>query len=498
MSGRRRAHVRSVTLAAAIAAASTVLLPGAAAHAAPQTRQLVDFDGDGHADLAVGAPDGTVGGHARAGYVSVVYGATGGVDPARHADISQNTAGVPGAAEAADTFGSKVVPADLNGDGYTDLLVGADGEDVGTAYNAGMITVLWGGPKGLAAGTAIDTGATPDLSVGRTFAAGDFDGDGRQDIAYPAGSDLDVLSDVGTDGRAAAHAAVDTSQLLGSPTFLGDSVAAGDVNGDGIGDLVVTGYGSDDEDASGTALWLGGAHGDLTAGGLGFTRMVLEAKGYWLGGVSAAIGDVNGDGYGDIVVGHTHEGFRSDSYLPVKGGAVGVAYGGPAGQSTTVTPVWINQDTAGVPGVAETNDQLGADVAVGDVNGDGYADVVAGVPGEDFDALTDPGSFLLVKGSSKGLTGAGAEVFGQNSAGLPGVSESGDRFGTSVAILGATGTDRAQVAVSASNENAGNGAVWVLRGAAAGLTGTHTANFGAATMGAPVTKADFGASLSEQ
>ncbi len=158
--------------------------------------------------------------------------------------------------------------------------------------------------------------------------------------------------------------------------------------------------------------------------------------------------------------------------------------------------MWINQDTAGVPGVSESDDRMGTGVSVGDVNGDGYADVVTGLPGEDFSGLTDPGSFLLLRGSAAGLTGAGAQVFSQNSAGLPGVAESRDDFGAVVAVVPATGSDRAQVAVGDPDENAGNGAVWVLHGTPAGLTGTGTANFGSASMGAPATGAHFGATLS--
>jgi FG-GAP repeat len=490
--------VRSVTLAAAVAVVGAVVVPGAVAHASVRTAPLVDFNGDGHADLAVGAPGGTVGGHAGAGYVSVVYGAAGGVDAAKHATFSQNTAGVPGAAEAGDRFGTKVVPVDLNRDGFTDLLVGAPGEDIGSAADAGMITVLWGGRTGLASATAINTGAVAGMKSGQTLAAGDFDGDGRTDLAYTTGTDIEVLSGVGTDGTAAAHGTIVTWLVMGSDGVIGDGLAAGDVNGDGISDLALIGSGVEELDSRQTALFLGGSHSDGSVDGLAYKADVLGPKGYWLDGESVAIGDVNGDGYGDVVVGHTHESFFSDTLIPSKGGAIGVAYGGPDGESGTVAPVWINQDSAGVPGVAESGDGLGADVAIGDLNGDGYQDVVAGVPGEDYDGLTDAGAFLLLKGSAKGLTGAGSEVFSQNSAGVPGVAEAHDQFGRTVGVLGATGTDRAQAAVGDPNENAGNGAVWVLRGAAAGLTGSHTANFGSATMGAPAAKADFGAALTGQ
>ncbi len=502
MPGHRRFPARSVALAAAVAAAVSggPLLPAGAAHAAAHTAPVVDFDGDGHADLAVGAPDGTAGGKAAAGYVSVVYGASGGVNPARHKVFSQDTAGVPGATEAGDRFGAQVVPVDVDHDGYTDLLVGAPGEDVGTVTDAGMITILWGGPTGLSAATAVDTGAAQGAQAGKTLAAADFDGDGTTDLAYATGLDIEVFSGLGRTGVPAAHGTIVTWEVDQAAGLVGFDLATGDVNGDGVTDLVMASHDSEDADSDQIPLFLGGSHADGSVGGLEYHGDLIApqdtpGRSMWLSGASVAVGDVNGDGYADVVAGHIHEGYYSDGLMPSKGGAVGVVYGGPDGQSTTVPAAWISQDSPGVPGVAEAGDQMGADVAVGDVNGDGYADVVAGVPGEDFDGLTDPGSFLVLKGSAQGLTGTGAQVFSQNSDGLPGVAEAHDRFGAKVTVLRATAADRAQAAVGDPDENAGNGAVWVLRGADAGLTGTGTGNFGSATMGAPATGAGFGSQL---
>ncbi|MFE3887756.1 FG-GAP repeat protein [Streptomyces lydicus] len=84
-----------------------------------------DLDGDGHADLAVGAPEGTVSGKSKAGYMDVTYGTKGGIDTKRHSTLTQASAGVPGTPEAKDGFGSAVVRGDVDGDGRTSSPCGA-------------------------------------------------------------------------------------------------------------------------------------------------------------------------------------------------------------------------------------------------------------------------------------------------------------------------------------------------------------------------------------
>lgn len=459
---------------------------------------VVDFNGDGRPDVAVGAPGGTIGDATKAGYVSVVYGGSKGLDPATHVDISQNTPGVPGPAVTGNAFGTSVVPADLNGDGYTDLVVGTPGADDGAAVDVGTVTILWGGPQGLTTGTTLDTGEPPtDRSgLGRVVVAGDFDGDGTPDLAMISGeSDVRFFYDVGQDGTAARTADMDLG-LTENDSVITQDIAAGDVNGDGITDLVAIDTDTDEEDAYRGTLFLGGGGGG-SDGSAGMTRVgvLKDAKGNNLSGEQAAIGDLNHDGYGDIVIGHGIDGFDSDVDLPTKGGALGIAYGGSHGLSTTLKPVWINQDTTGVPGVGERGDGMGTSVAVEDVNGDGYADVVTGVPNEEFSGIPGAGSFLILKGGPKGLTGSGAQVFSQNTSGFPGVAEKDDHFGATVAVLGATATEGAQVVIGDPDENAGNGSVWAMGVAAAGPTATGTISFGPGTMGSPATDAAFGSSL---
>ena len=475
----------------AVTAAATVGTSTAGATTAPGLRvmgatawdpQHVDFNGDSKPDLAIGVPDCSIGTSvAGVGCVAVVYGGTKGVDPAKHTNLSESYPGVPGSSEPGDTFGASLVPVDLDGDGYTDLVVGSPGEQVSLpAGGSGGLTVMWGGPKGLTSGSFAYFGINTDsFALGRFVGAGDFDGDGKADLVFE-GPDfsLRIVGDFDRNNPpempgqpVGKETVVPITDNVPAPRI--ENIAVGDVNGDGVSDLVAVVRNAGDRDSHRPILFTGGPHG-LTQRGT-----VTDVKGNALVGQSAAIGDVNGDGYGDIVIGHGSDdlptGAKAD--LPTKGGAVGVAYGGPAGQSTTLKPVWINQATPGVHGVAEAKDHMGAAVSVADVNGDGYADVIAGVPGEDFSGLTNAGSVLVLKGGSHGLSGAGAQSFTQNTEAVPGVAEKNDAFGATVGVIGPLGSTHAQVVVGDPAENKA-GAVWVLPTSVTGPKAAGSIAFG--------------------
>jgi hypothetical protein len=105
-----------------------------------------DFDGDGFADIAVGQPaDSSYLG----GQVSVYKGAAPNIDPAVHTEFHQDTAGVPGAGEAGDSFGASLAAADITHDGKADLAVGAPLEDVGSVVDGGATFILRGSATGL-------------------------------------------------------------------------------------------------------------------------------------------------------------------------------------------------------------------------------------------------------------------------------------------------------------------------------------------------------------
>ncbi len=115
--------------------------------------------------------------------------------------------------------------------------------------------------------------------------------------------------------------------------------------------------------------------------------------------------------------------------------------------------------------------------------------------GEDVGSVVDAGSVALLHGSAAGLTGTGAQVFHQNTAGVPGVAEENDRFGATTALLDVDGDGHRDLAAASTAENASSGAVWLLRGTGSGLTTKSALAFGPKDLSAPSTNALFGSFL---
>ena len=484
----------AVTGAAAVPAAHAAAGATATTATTATTAKLQDdFNGDGYSDLAVTAPDATVGGNAKAGYVAVVYGSATGLKTSTKQVISQRTTGIPGIAEAEDNFGSAVATADLDKDGYADLIVGASGEDVGSITDAGSLAVIWGGAGGLSGGSTLLNGAGSYDRVGSQVETGDFNGDHTQDVVTNGTyQNLRVLS--GPFGRDGSRGG-DVTLASDDNRFL--DMAAGDVNGDGFGDLAVAINDGDEWDARRILFYPGSAQG-LTSG----TVVKDGATGWLQGGEHLAIGDVNKDGYADIISGRASDGADSDADVPLaKGGMITYIPGaasGPAGTRATA----FNQDSPGVPGVAEGEDGYGGtdafgfSLSVGDIDGDGYPDVSVGVPGEGFDGTKKAGSVVTMRGTANGLTGTGAKVFSQNTAGVPGTAESQDAFGRSARLIDANHDGRAELAVGAPGENANAGSVWVFKSTSSGITATGSFTFGAGTLGMVAADAKLGSRFS--
>ncbi|HMG39645.1 MAG TPA: hypothetical protein VK566_10755, partial [Nitrososphaeraceae archaeon] len=172
-----------------------------------------DFNADGKDDLAIGIPDEDVGSIGNAGGVEVIYGSTSGLSATlAHADQfwTQDSTNIDNSAETGDNFGISLTAADFNADGKDDLAIGVANEDLGSVINVGGVEVIYGSSNGLSAtlahadqfwtqeNTDIDDSAEPSDQFGYSLATGDFNADGKDDLAIGvANEDLGSVINVG-------------------------------------------------------------------------------------------------------------------------------------------------------------------------------------------------------------------------------------------------------------------------------------------------------------
>lgn len=265
-----------------------------------------DVNGDGYGDLLVGAASASPAGRNGAGSTSVFHGGPTG--------ISVVAARTLDGIAANDSFGSSVAGAgDLNADGYGDIVIGALSATVGAVPSVGTASVFYGGALGIAqVPSRVLEGAAANASFGAAVAtAGDLNGDGFSDLVVGAsGASPGGRSAAGTAtiylGAGAGIQMAPTRVLEGlavSDGFGSAVGSAGDVNGDGFDDLVVGAGGADPGgrmNAGAASVFLGSALGVPM-----LADRVLEgaAPGDFFGRSVAVAGDVNGDGYSDLVIG---------------------------------------------------------------------------------------------------------------------------------------------------------------------------------------------------
>ncbi|MGP3772992.1 FG-GAP repeat protein [Streptomyces sp. SDT5-1] len=485
-----RTRIRLATATATAAALTGGLLAvsaGTAGAADSVHHPQADFNGDGYGDVAVSAGDATVSGKKGAGNLVALYGSASGTTSTKRSTISQNTTGVPGTAESYDGFGWVSAYGDFNHDGFDDLAVGAPWEKVGTDVNGGTVAILWGSASGLSGGTTItDPAVSSHDKWGDSLAAGDFDGDGKDDLAIGSTSATiyvykgSTTKSASLGGRYTVRPAI-VSGGSGGPLNL----FAGDINGDNRSDLVVNGYETDSDMGYNTNYYVPGSATGLTTSGAEQLKR----------GIITGIGDVNGDGFGDIVTGQewdpdTKNPDGSTVTVPgsVTGGQIHITYGSATGPAAATD---ISQDTGNVPGGSERGDWFGSELSVGDVNGDGYTDVAVGAPGENLDGVVNAGSVTVLYGSENGLnTTSGTQFFAQSTAGVPGSDEKNDYFGGEVKLADTNKDGKADLVVAAYGENGGNGALTYLPSDGTKITATgsrsiSTSAAGVSTDGAP-------------
>jgi hypothetical protein len=382
-----------------------------------------DFNGDGFTDLAVSSVE-TIGATARAGAVTVFWGSAQGITTTGSVEFTGDSAGVPDAQAAFAYFGSATAAGDFDGDGHTDLAISADGAPVGSAHDAGLVTYLKGGPSGLTAtGQELHQGVpgmtgTPENGdeFGFSMAAGDLDGDGRADLV------------IGTPSEGTATAALtgEVDIVYGQPTgllpahtltYLAPHAPAQEQFGVTVGvDTSVSppnifAY-TPKSDFSGQ-VWRVVPHSTTPV------YLLVRANGTHRDdqcGLGLAFGNFGGTAGNGMAIG-------CPGYINFDGGMVEIRLSGG------VATRQITQETPGVPGGSELDDDMGWALETRDLNGDGWDDLVIGVPFEDVGSIVDGGDFYVVYGSPSGLDTLHTQVFTQETPGVPGASETNDDFG---------------------------------------------------------------------
>jgi hypothetical protein len=502
--------------------AHTVAGASATQAAAAAGSLQADFNDDGFIDLAVGVPGEAIGAAVSAGAVDVLYGSADGLTGSGSRAFWQGAGGAGGVLETGDGLGESPAAGDFDNDGFADLAVGAPFEGVGAAGDAGAVNVLYGSAAGLTGsgsrqfwqgtGGAAGTAETLD-QFGAALAVGDFDNDGFADLAVGVpGEDIGSASDAGAvsvlygsaDGltgsgsRAFWQGAGDAAGSLEAGDGLGASLAAGDFNDNGFSDLAAGAPGEDVarfEDAGAFNTLYGSADGLTGAGSQVFsqatTGMAAFPDLFDAFGFALAVGDFDDNGIADLAIGSPFD----DGAGPADAGFVNVVYGSAAGLTTSGSQAFWQGDPRGVPGSSESGDLFGFALTVGGFNADGPADLAIGVVGEDIGGVVDAGAVIVLYGSAGGLSGTGGQLFRQGAGGVAGVAETFDSLGWALSAGDFDNNGPADLAIGAPFERVGTvdfaGAVNVLYGSADGLTSTGNQQFWQGTGGAAGTLEAF-------
>lgn len=310
------------------------------------TLSVGDFDGDGYDDAVLGAVREDVNGQDAAGAVHVLQGSASGLTKTGYQHWTQQIL-THSSADVGDRFGTSLTVGDFDGDGYDDLVIGADGEDIGSSKDAGVIHALYGSQTGLTTSGnqhIVESdlpGGVPETSdrFGEVLAAGDFDGDGYDDLAIGTPNNgnhgsVHILQGSSTGLTTANSQQWTNDNLTGAPSGIGSALAVGDFNGDGYDDLIMN-----------------------------TVRKFIFNGGFWAGELRALYGSSNG-------------------------------------LTTANQQTWTQGD---LDENNEEGDLFGGRLGVHDFNGDGYDDLAISAHSETLNGIVDAGMVHIVHGSAHGL-----------------------------------------------------------------------------------------------
>jgi hypothetical protein len=411
-----------------------------------------DVNGDGYADVVVGAPLYT-NDQTEEGRAWVWFGSPDGISALNDWWAEGNAANA--------WYGDAVATAgDVNGDGYSDLIVGAPGD----ASQAGTAFVYYGSPGALSETAQWTERSGQELakfgwSVGT---AGDVNGDGYADIIVGTPYWDDGQTDEGAAwiycGSATglpAHSCWYEASDQATAWFGYAVGTAGDVNGDGYDDIVVGAPLYDNPESNEGAAWVyEGSISGVSHSSSWFKDS--DQAGAELGCAVGTAGDVNGDGYSDIVVGAPFT-----SHGQSKEGVAWLYLGSSSGLNEV--PAWHGEGD-------DADGMFGAAVGTaGDVNGDGYSDVIVGSPLWD-DDVTNEGRVWVYYGSAHGLDPSESWYVESNYT----EAQLGFAVGTAGDVNGDGYSD---IIVGAPYRNGSEGRVYAFYGSASGLNPTGEADW---------------------